>query len=45
MLNLNNLCYIYVREWSICKGVNDVEPTIQIMESNQHGEVCFQYVS
>lgn len=51
MLDLNNLCYIYVRERSICKGVNDVErpigiePTIQIMESNQHGEVCFQYVS
>lgn len=51
MLNLNNLCYICVREWSICKGVNDVErpigiePTIQIMESNQHGEICFQYVS
>lgn len=22
-----------------------IEPTIQIMESNQHGEVCFQYVS
>lgn len=25
MLNLNNLCYIYVIEWSICKRVNDVE--------------------
>lgn len=30
MLNLNNLCYIYVIEWSICKRVNDVESPIVI---------------
>lgn len=30
MLNLNNLCYIYVIEWSICKRVNDVEHPIVI---------------
>lgn len=30
MLNLNNLSYIYVREWLICKGVNDVECFIGI---------------